>query len=126
MSGMPGVSAVRTPPPALRAISIPSMIFFHRLRPESWLPRWRHVRRYFRLHALHLQPQRAFHLENLSALVPRNQSRSHAFFARAACPAHAMNKVLRNLRQIVVDDVHNVLHVDAARGRSEERRVGKE
>src|ERR1700756_2146323 len=98
MPSMPGVSAVRTPPPALPVAPIPTVIVptvavFLRFRFKSRLPRRRHVRRYFRLHALHLQTQRAFHLENLAALVSRNQSRSHALLARAACPAHAMNEI---------------------------------
>src|SRR5438874_624986 len=124
ISSMPGVStlpamttmsAVRISPPVLSVAFTPAVIVLLRLRPESWLPRRRNIPLQIRLYLLHLQTERPLHLKNFAALVARNQRGSHAFFARASRTAHTMNKVLSNFRQIVVDDVHDVLHVNSAR-----------
>src|SRR5215471_11679633 len=85
--------------------------FLYKLRPRLRGNIWLN----FRLNLFHLQPERPLHLKNFAALVPRNQGGRYAFFARAASASHAMNEILRNFWQIVVDDMHDVLHVNSAR-----------
>ena len=117
VSALPAVStmsAVRISPPMLSTVFTPPVIIFLRLRLKSWLPRRRNIPLQIRLHAFHLQTERPLHLKNFAALIASNQRGSHAFFARAARTAHTMNKVFRNFRQIIIDDVHDVLHVNSA------------
>src|SRR5262249_28775425 len=112
---MPTVTLMKTSPPARPTMFSVPKIFFLRLGAKSRLTWRRNVPLQIRLHLLHLQTERPLHLKNLPPLVARNQCGGHAFLARAPRTADAMNKVLCNLRQIVVDDVHDVLHMDAAR-----------
>src|SRR6266705_6510671 len=124
ISSMPGmstlpamttVSAVRISSPVLSVAFTPPVIVFLRLRFEPWLAWRRNIPLQIRLHLLHLQTERPLHLKNFAALIASNQRGSHAFFARASRTAHTMNKVLSNFRQIVIDDVNDVLHVNSAR-----------
>src|SRR5271163_2880566 len=55
-------------------------------------------------------------MENLGTLLAREHGGSHALAAVAAGAAYAVNEILRDVRQVVVDDVGDVLHVDAAGG----------
>src|SRR5262249_11245469 len=109
------VPSVAVPPMAVTTTGTDTITTFPRLFYMPW-PRfcgdiWLNLR----LHLLHLQTQRALQLEYFPALVASNQRRRHAFLARAACPPDAMNKILRNLRQVIIDDVHDVLYVNPAR-----------
>src|SRR5579859_5079380 len=115
LPAVPRVSAVRRSPSTLSVAFLPPVIVFLRLRLESRLPRWRNIPLQIRLHLFHLQTEPPLHLKNFAALIARNQRGSHAFFARASRPAHAMNKIFRNLRQIVINHVNDVLHVNSAR-----------
>ena len=56
----------------------------------------------------------ALQLEEIGALFPQEESGGDAAFSRPACAADAMNEVFGDVRQIIVDDVGNVLDVDAA------------
>src|SRR5580700_8605566 len=65
--------------------------------------------------ALHLDAELAFHMENFRALFAREHGGSDAFAAVASGAADAVNKILGDVGQIVVDDVRDVLHMNAAR-----------
>ena len=66
------------------------------------------------LHPLHADAERALELQQLRPLFAAEERGSDSALARAACAAHAVDEVLRDFRQIVVDDVRDVLHVNAA------------
>src|SRR5579864_986910 len=66
------------------------------------------------LHPLHPDAERALEQEQLRPLFPAEERGSNSTLARAACAAHAVDEVLRDFRQIVVNHVRDVLHVDAA------------
>ena len=48
--------------------------------------------------------------------MPAVESRGDAESAGARSAAHAMHKIFCQLRQVIVDDVGDVIHVNAARG----------
>src|ERR1700691_6553164 len=58
-----------------------------------------------RLHPLHLDAQRAFEREQFTSLVNSEESRSKALRAHSPGSSHAMDEVLGDVRQIVVDDL---------------------
>jgi hypothetical protein len=66
--------------------------------------------------AVNLQAQRALELENVGALVAGEESGRYAVLTCAAGAANAMDEIFGELREIVVDDVSDVVDVDAARG----------
>src|SRR6267378_3521603 len=68
-----------------------------------------------RTHPLDLDAQRAFELEELRSLLFHVEGRSHAVATVAAGAADAMDEVFRHFRQIVIDDVRDILHVNPAR-----------
>ena len=63
-----------------------------------------------------LQLQGAFDRTQFPNLGAGNQGRCAAGRAHASGAAHAMNEVLRNLRQIIVYDMRNIGNVNTARG----------
>ncbi len=67
------------------------------------------------LQAFHADAEGAFELEELGALVFNEERGSDAEFAGAAGAANAVDEVFGDFGQIVVDDVGDVLDVDAAR-----------
>src|SRR6185369_9311240 len=67
------------------------------------------------LHSFHPDSQGAFQLVQLRALFPSKERGSYAQFTGASRTADPVDEVLRYLRQVVVNDVGNVLHVNAAR-----------
>src|ERR1700689_4388419 len=69
-----------------------------------------------RLHPLHLDAECAFECEQLTALINSEESRSETLRARSSGSSHAMNEVLGDFWQIVVDDLSDVVHVNPARG----------
>ena len=69
-----------------------------------------------RLHPLHLDAQRAFEREQFTSLVNSEESRSKALRAHSPGSSHAMDEVLGDVRQIVVDDLGYIVHVNSARG----------
>lgn len=85
------------------------------IRPRARFPVIHRCFSEFRRHALDFQSKRPFHLEKLAALISRNQRARHTFLVCAAGPSDAVNKILRNLRQVVVDHVSYVVHVNPTR-----------
>ena len=67
------------------------------------------------IHSFHPNSQSAFELVQIGTLLPGKKSRSHAALARTAGTANSVNKILRHFGQIIVDDVRNVLNVNATR-----------
>src|SRR5271154_5124915 len=67
-------------------------------------------------HSLDLDAQGAFECEQLAALIDGEQSGSEALRAGSSGASHAMDEILGDLRQIVVDDLRDVVHVNAAGG----------
>src|SRR5580704_13903188 len=59
--------------------------------------------------------KRPLQLEKLRSLFSREQRSSYAVSACTSGSPNAMDEILCQVRQIVVDDVHDVLHVDSAR-----------
>src|SRR5690349_24520921 len=112
--------------------------------------------RFIGTETLHLDTERVFQLEQFGALLFHEERGGHAVAAIASGSPDAVNEILSHFRQIVIDDVRDVLHVNPARSqvrshqhaeaallksrqrscplrlravtmnRSEERRVGKE
>src|SRR5215813_5380312 len=109
------VSTVRMSPPMSAISSASELFILLQFRTKSRFPRRSNVPLQIRLHPFHLQTELPFHLKDFTALIARNQGRRHAFFSRAARTAHAMNKILSNLRQVVIDDVNDVLHMNSSR-----------
>src|SRR5277367_2630752 len=68
------------------------------------------------LHPLHLDAERALECEQLTTLVNSEESRGETLRARSSRSSHAMDEVLGDFRQIVVDDLGDVVHVNPARG----------
>ena len=66
--------------------------------------------------ALHLDAELALHVKNFGALFAGKKRGGYALAAVAAGAANAVNEILRDLGQIVIDDVGDVLHMDTARG----------
>src|SRR6266481_4184863 len=62
----------------------------------------------------HFDTEGAFELEKVGALVLDEKRRGHATTTCAAGTANTVNEVFRHFRQIVVDDVDDVLHVNTA------------
>src|SRR5215475_333549 len=124
MAALPTMTTVAAMPTAVMEMSPPMLsavpstretFVLLRLGTKSRFPGRCNVPLQIRLHAFHLQTERPLQLKNFPALIASNQRGRHAFFARAACAAHAVDEILRDFRQIVVDDVHDVLHVNPAR-----------
>src|SRR4029077_4936 len=61
-----------------------------------------------------MNAERAFELQKFRALLSSVKSRSNTGFARTSRASDAMDEVLSNLGQIVVDDLRDVLHVNTA------------
>ncbi len=66
------------------------------------------------MHPLHADSQRALQLKQVGVLVAGEEGGGDAAFSRASGASGAMDKALRIGGHIVVDDVGDVLHVDAA------------
>src|ERR1700677_1436485 len=64
---------------------------------------------------LELYLQFAFEFTGVVLLLRHDERRRDTLRACASRPANAMNEVVRCVRQVVVDDVRNVLNIDAAR-----------
>src|ERR1039458_7858735 len=64
--------------------------------------------------ALHLNRQGALDLTQVAALGGPCKRRSHTVSRSTARTAHAVNKIFSHLGQIVVNNMRNVGHVDAA------------
>ena len=58
----------------------------------------------------------ALELEEIGALLAQEKRGGDATFSSAACAADPMDEIFGNVGKIVVDDVSDVLHVDAASG----------
>src|SRR5437879_473997 len=71
--------------------------------------------RIIRAQPLHLDAERAFQLEEFGALLFHEERGSHAVSAVASGSPNAVDKILGYFGQIVVDDVRDVLYVNAAR-----------
>jgi hypothetical protein len=67
-------------------------------------------------HSLHANSKSALQLVQLRTLISTEEGRSDAVPARTTGAPDAMDKVFRHFGQIVVNDVGNVLHVNAPRG----------
>jgi len=67
-------------------------------------------------HSFNLDAELAFELKEIGALFPQEKSGSDAAFPGAACAADAMDEVFGDVGKIIVDDVGDVLNVDAASG----------
>ena len=63
-----------------------------------------------------LDAQLALKLKEIGALFAQKECRGDAAFSGAAGAADAMDEVFGDIRQIVVDDMRDVLNVDAASG----------
>src|SRR5271165_508809 len=74
------------------------------------------VRDAVRTDPFHFDAERALQLEKVGALILYEERGGDSAPTSAAGAANAMNEVLRHFWQVVVDDVHDVLHMDAARG----------
>ena len=59
--------------------------------------------------------KRPLQLEKLRSLFSGEQRGGNAVSASTSGSPNAVDEILRHFRQIVVDDVHDVLHVDPAR-----------
>src|ERR1700728_2905250 len=68
-----------------------------------------------KLYPLHANAKRALELLQLQALFTPESRGSYSAFARASCTADTMNEILRDVRQVVINHVRDVLHVNAAR-----------
>src|SRR5271157_981264 len=68
----------------------------------------------FRPHPLHLNAERALQSKQVRPLLSREERRSDAAFACTSGATRSMDEVLSVLGQIVIDDVGDVLNVDAA------------
>jgi hypothetical protein len=66
--------------------------------------------------ALHLDAEGALELEEFGALFSCEKRGGYAVFSGAAGAAYAVDEVLGNLGQVEIDDLRDVLDVDAARG----------
>jgi len=66
--------------------------------------------------SFNLDAELALELKEIGALFPQEKSGSDAAFTGAACAADAMDEVFRHVGKIIVDDVGDVLNVDAASG----------
>src|SRR5438552_8169802 len=71
--------------------------------------------RFLRAESLHLDTERAFQLEQFGALLLHEERGGHTVAAVASRSPHAVDEILRHFRQVVVDDVRDVLHVNPAR-----------
>src|SRR5581483_10623840 len=67
-------------------------------------------------HPLHFQSQCAFQHSELGSVLMCDEHRRHSCRADASGAADAVNQVLGQLRQLVIDYVGYVVHVNAARG----------
>ena len=65
-------------------------------------------------HTLHGYAEGTLELEQLGALIPREERGSNAGGAGSSGTADAVDEVLSHLGQVVVDDVSDVFNVDAA------------
>ena len=63
-----------------------------------------------------LQLQRTLDGTQLGNLCARDERRGAALRTGAPGAAYAVDEIFRHLRQVVVDDMRHVVHVDAARG----------
>src|ERR1700683_5777014 len=71
-------------------------------QPPGLSRRW-HRQAVFRAQSLHLDAQRSFHLKEFRPLLAGEQRRRHAMLPGAPCPANAVDKILRHLRQVEID-----------------------
>jgi hypothetical protein len=67
------------------------------------------------LYPLDANAKRALELLQFQTLFAPENRGSDSAFTRAACTAHAMNEILRDVRQIVINHMRDILHVNAAR-----------
>ncbi len=67
-----------------------------------------------RLHPFHLNAERAFEREQVRSLISSEERGSDAASAGASGAARTMDEIFRVLGQIVIDDLRDVLDVDAA------------
>jgi hypothetical protein len=65
-------------------------------------------------HALDFQAKSALELKQLGALILAVKGGGNAATTGSAGTADAMDEVFRDFGQVVIDDVHDVLYVDAA------------
>src|SRR5882724_11662201 len=63
-----------------------------------------------------LDAELALKLKELRALFPQEKCGSDAAFTCTAGAADAMDEILGDVRQVIIDDVRDVLDVDAASG----------
>src|SRR5260370_5871856 len=71
--------------------------------------------RIIRAQALHLDAQRTLQLEQFGPLLFHEERGSYAVSAVASSSPNAVDKLLGHFRQVVVDDMRDVLHVNSAR-----------
>src|SRR5437879_13904766 len=63
-----------------------------------------------------LDAELALELKELRALFPKEKRGGYTAFTGAASAADAVNEIFRDVRQVIVDDVRDVLDVDTASG----------
>src|ERR1700721_1789750 len=66
--------------------------------------------------SFNLDAQLALELKEIRALFPQKECGSNAAFSGAACAADAMDEIFGDVGKIIVDDVGDVLDVNAASG----------
>src|SRR5262245_8620747 len=66
------------------------------------------------LYALHGDRKGALQLDQIVAVLRSEEGGSFALVAGAAGTAYAVNEVFCDFRQVVVNDMRDVIHVDAA------------
>jgi len=64
--------------------------------------------------SLHPNPKCPFQFEQLCPLLSHEESRSNATLAGSSRAAHTMNEVFGYLRKVIVNDVGDILNVNAA------------
>src|SRR5215470_15010079 len=69
-----------------------------------------------RVNSLHPNPKRPFQFEQLCPLLSHEESRSNATLAGSSRAANTMNESFGYLRKVIVNDVGDVLDVNAAGG----------
>src|ERR1700689_5817197 len=76
-------------------------------QPSGLFRRW-HRQAAFRPQSLHLDAQRSFHLKEFRPLLAGEQRRRHAMLPGAPRPPNTVNEILRDLRQIEIDQMRDV------------------
>jgi hypothetical protein len=76
-------------------------------------PSWRQIAGF---HSLDADAESALQREQFPSLIGSKKSGGKTLCACPACPADAVNEILSQVGEIVVDDVRDILDMNAARG----------